>query len=380
MKKTIKSFVVKVILRGHGVVQFDGKDQKYAHNKSKNVPVKAKYDNVSFAKAHFVDIGADKDGNRIIMKFLELSANGIRHATHFKEHPFHTPNIGVHDAYRIPYLANIGTQQRGYLITGTNERRKSCYAVTAAKEISGATPVLEFYSRSGAKDSNENKVSDEDANDTTIHSRDSVGDTVYACTLLIDPIELGFISLSELQDRRALLPESEKIFRAAFGANLGSDVRASSYYVKKDSAYQIPEHGILLTEDQVKFMVADLFRKVASIDIRKSQNGYAKTYEVKVKAVFDPLVDLETSETGWHTIFDSNGYHQPEVDSVLSEQLDSVYQEKSTAEAVAEVEAFNSAIAVAKKEATAKKKAKKDTEAMAKKGKTSTAKDSEEEG
>lgn len=317
--KKIKSIIVRATLSGNGVVQFDSKDQKYAHNASEAL-VKTRNNNVNYAKACFRQIGTHPESGRPrISKTLKISADGIRHAIHAEEHPFHTPNVGISPAFRIPYLANLGTIQRGYMITDTEERKKSCYTVTSAIEISGAIPVLEFFCRSGAKDKNANtdeegrvltKTEDDDK-DTTLFSRETTGNTLYTFTAAIDTSELGFFSLSSLADRRAVIDSGVEAFRKALSDNLGSEVPAPAYFTKEGCAYQIPEKGILLTDSQVKVMVLDLLQKMARVSINKSQCGYAQVDSLFIKCVVNPLCDSaipdakETAPEGWTLAYDA---------------------------------------------------------------------------
>lgn len=350
MASKIKSLIVRAVMSGHGVVQFDGKDQKSAHNISSTlIKAQKNVDNINFAKACFFQQGVhtDSEGNTRprIVKQLKISADGIRHAIHVNEHPFHTPNIGISPTFRIPYLANLGTLERGYLITDTEERKKSGYTITSALEVGKAVPVLEFHSRSGEKDKNASEdgtaKSEHDASDTTLHSRDSVGDTLYTFTALIDVSELGFISLSKLQDRLAVLESDTEAYRAALSANLGSPVPEAAYFTKRGSAYQIPEKGILLTDFQVALLVKDLLIKMSSVCITKSQNGYAHVDSVYAKAVIDPLSDAKippSHETrcpeGWTTVFNKAGFNEAAVNELLG-SFDRPYVQRDFEEAKA---------------------------------------------
>lgn len=296
--KNIKSIIVKGHMTGFGIVQFDGKDQKWVHNRCKGIQ-RAENDNVSFAKASFSE-KMGEDGKTLLSKNVKISPDGLRHAIHIEEHPFHSPNIAYNADLKVKFQANMGTLQRGYLIASesSSERKKSCYAITAATEVSGAVPILEFFSRSGEKEKNAGKEVTEDKG-TTIHSKDTIGASKYVFTAFIDPSELGFVSISDLQDRRAIIDDNEALFVKELAQNLGSPVSGSKYFVKKGSAYQIPEKGILLSEAQVKLLVVDLVQKMCLVDIRKSQGGYAKVDSLSIKMVVNPLMDTEQDPNGW---------------------------------------------------------------------------------
>ena len=342
--KNIKAILVRATMSGNGVVQFDSKEQKFAHNSSEAL-VKTRNNNVNYGKACFRQIGVHPEtGRPRISKTLKISADGIRHAIHVEEHPFHTPNVGISPAFRIPYLANLGTIQRGYMITDTEERKKSAYTVTSAIEVGGAIPVLEFFCRSGAKDKNANTdeegrvvaKTEDDGKDTTLFSRETTGATRYTFTAAIDVAELGFFSLSSLADRRAVIDSGVEAFSKALSANLGSEVPAPAYFIKEGCAYQIPEKGILLTDDQVKLLILDLLQKMARVSINKSQSGFAQVDSLHIKCVVNPLLDSaipdikETVPEGWTLAFDATkGFVLP-VDTL--ESFNRPYKELSSYE------------------------------------------------
>lgn len=295
--ENIKSLKVAITLEGKGVVQFDSNDLGHAVNAAKNTKVKPYRNgklpkNISFAKSSFKTERVN--GEEKITRQLKISADGLRHGIHIEEHPFHSPNVFTHELLKLNYLSNLGTLQRGYLITGTGERRKSPYCISPAEEVSGALPVLEFHSNSESKQTRDEngKVIGKDENDrgsTSLFSRDSVGATRYESTMFIDLSEMALISLSDLQDRRALLDHLVPKFREKLSLNLGSEVPEPAYFTKKGCAYTIPEKAIHLTEDQVKVLVIDLIKKVASLFISKSQTGYVKVVDIKVQGIDDPL-------------------------------------------------------------------------------------------
>lgn len=370
--KNIKAIIVKATMEGHGVVQFDGSSKvsgrrsslSYAHSSCKSTLVRDAdiIGTSTFAKASFSS-SKDADGCDIIIRSLKISGDCLRHAIHVEEHPFHTLNIAHSDLHKVVFLSNIGTQQRGYLIPNTGERKKSSYCITSAKEVGGAIPVLEQHSRSGEKKVAE---SESDAKDTTAFGRESVGDTTYELTMYIDPSEMGMISLSDLQDRRALVDCLVPAFRERLSANLGSAVPEPAYFVKTASAYQIPERGILLTQDQARLMVVDLLRKVASVYINKSQTGYAKVTGLKIKAIVDPLVDVDDG-TGFIAI-KQDGH--PFDAGVLSSYLESFVQSYTMCDqekARKELKDFEEAIKAAKKLAEDSSRAKRAAKGSGKK-------------
>lgn len=343
----MKSLEVKITLEGQGVVQFDSNKLNSAINSSKNTLVKSWNKNVSYAKSYFKKTGTQNDkGEDEISRHLKISADGLRHAIHIQEHPMHTPSIALHEGLKVQYLADLGTLQRGYLITDTGEKRKSCYTITPAKEISGAVPVLEFHSRSGAKESSEGKT-EEDGKDTTLFSRDSVGDTQYEATMLIDLSEVGLISLSDIQDRRALLDTLIPLYTKELSSNLGSQVPDPSYFLRKNSAYKIPEKGILLTKEQIEFVVLNLLEKVSNLYISKSQTGYVKVTDVKIR----PAPKLG-EDTEFVSLSEA---------STLLKGMEISYEEMPMDEALAILDSYKEEVEAYKKRLADEKRAKKTT-------------------
>ena len=363
--RNIKSLIVKATMTGRGVVQFDGVGQDYAHNISKGTLVKSGsiIGTSTFAKASYSSTAKDADGKDIILRTIKISGDGLRHAIHVEEHPFHTPNIAHSDLHKVVFLADLGTLQRGYLITDTGERKKSSYCVTSAKEVSGSIPTLEQHARSGAKEKAKNEG---DSKDTTAFGRESIGDTKYEFTLLIDLSELGMISLSDLQDRRALVDSLVPLFRERLSANLGSQVPEAFHFIKKGCAYSIPERGILLNQDQVRVMAVNLLQKIASVFISKSQTGYAKVTDVHIKAIVDPLTDTDDG-MGFVTVKDATKSFDKEVIEAYLESFQQSYLVVPEDVARAELMEYNDKVAEAKKATADAKKAKKSTAASTKK-------------
>ena len=287
--KEIKAIVLKCVMEGQGVAQTDGKEQKFALLKTVGYPVKSIHDNNIFSKKVFTEV----DGGKL-KATVKISADGIRHAIHIGEHPSHSPNIALHERLKVLFQSNLGTHQRGYLITDTGEVRKSCYSVTDFLEDTGAAPVLELHTCAGMKESSEE---DEDSG-TSLFFRESLGETSYKGQIVIEPETARTISMSMLQGRLALVESSEASFRENLGKQLGSKIPPSAFYINEESAYHIPEQMIRLTDEQTTLIINNLIEKIASVFISKSQSGYAKMVSIQAKEVIDPLVDYG-EDRGW---------------------------------------------------------------------------------
>ena len=352
-----KTILVKAEMIGHGIVQFDSNDQKWVHNRCKDVQL-VRHNNVNLGKASFKVIGKDAKGDDILQKTLKISGDGLRHAAHIEAMAYHTPNVALHPAIKVKFQGSVDAQQRGYFLADSKERRKSCYAITAATEISGARTIIETHARAGAKEVNAGKEVD-DAGDTSFFARESVGETRYAFTAAISLEELGFIPISDLFDRRALVDDHVDAFRAELSQNIGMEVPAPAYFIRKGSAYAVPEKGIKLSDSAVKFLAIDLIKKLAGINIQKSQTGLAKVISLSVKVVSDPLVDIEEDPEGWITV---RAVGAPVSTAALESVLDpdSCYVEVPLAEAEKTVQEFDAAIKAAVQTKRDDKKAKKE--------------------
>jgi hypothetical protein len=380
--RNIKQIRLVVTLSGNGVVQYDGKDAKFAHNCCVNAPIHARNDNNAFAKAVYSQVAdpVRKDDGKVtdagtLKKTIKISADGLRHAIHIVEHPFQNPNVGLSAYSRVAFIANPGTLLRGYMFAGANLtiRKKSGYALTSAREISKAAPIMEFFSRSGKKEEKANKGADNETGDTSLHSRETVGDTRYQFELIIDPAELGFLSMDDLQDRRAILDADKELFRAALAKNLGlAEIPDASYFIKKGSAYVVPERGILLPQSAVKTMVLDLIRKVAAIHITKSQSGYAKTESIQCFLIDAPIDNPKGTS---FSIMEKDGTFDTSALDAALEGFQEVYVEETITKAV-EMRAVVDAEVAAAKKASSDKKAEKKAEKKEAKEKAKAAKSS----
>lgn len=313
--KDVKSIFFELSLKGRGIVNFDSKDQKWYWNQQADVSL-VRYDNISFGKGNYKKLENGK-----LKKTLKISSDCLRHAIHIEGHPFHTVNILHNEDARIKFLSHVDTLLRGYMLTDTMEKKKSCYVISSAENISDSVSSIEIHSRSGAK---EIKKNEEDDSDNSFFGRETVGDTHYVSQGAVGIKELRFISLDDKFDRRALQSDCAKKYIACLAKTLGSPVSEPAYYQIKGSAYQIPEFGILLTDEQVKFLLKTLFEKMESISIGKSQVGYAMEDSLKFKVVQNPLKDKMWDKDNWNTTLDldtltfDNPYEKVDADAAVA--------------------------------------------------------------
>jgi len=267
-----KSIKFELVLNGHGVVQTDGRDKALGLKNSKSgIFGYQENNNITYAKGNF----EYSEGK--IKKILKISGDGLRHAIHINSHFAHAPNLLINTASRMNHFSSMDSILRGYLSMNTEERKTSAYTITSAEDKNALTS-LELFSNSSPK------------SETSLFSRETVGDTNYLATGFVNIEELRFISISDIFGRRAVQDDSAETFRKGLSKRLGSDVSEPAYYVKGDSI-DVPERGIVLSDEQITKLVSYLFENMAEINITKSQNGYARTNEIRIKSIEVPTKD-----------------------------------------------------------------------------------------
>ena len=351
---SVKSIFFKLSLKGSGIVNFDSNDQKFYWNQQDGISY-ASHDNVSFGKGNYIK-DRDKDGklNGKLKKILKISSDCLRHNIHIEGHPFHTVNILQNEEARISFLTHVDTLLRGYLLVDTMEKKKSCYTITSAENVSDATSSIELHSRSGAKEKRDIKDENPTA-DNSLFFKETVGDISYLAKGAVSIKELRFISMDDKFDRRALKDDSAKRYIECLAKTLGSKVSDPGYYVIKNSAYQVPEYGILLTDEQIKFLLTTLFEKMGCVSIGKSQTGYAIEDDLKFKVVQNPLTD-KMDDTNWISKIDMKDI-----------SFDNPYEKVDAKAAVAQAQEVQDKVAQKKEEKAAKKKEKNEIKENAKK-------------
>jgi hypothetical protein len=207
-----------------------------------------------------------------------------------------------------------------------------------------------MLSRSGAKEQGK----EGEAGDTTLFARDSVGNTRYEAEMFIDVSELAMVSLSDLADRRAVIDDLVPAYTKALSENLSSPIGDPAYYIKKGSAYIIPEKGILLNSNQIRTLVDVLLKKVSQVNITKSQTGYAKVTEIQIKGISDPLKD--SGEEGFVKIFSEGRYLGAPLNQVI-ESFDLLYTKRDFTESENLIHTIEEEVLKVKKAASDKKKA-----------------------
>lgn len=307
-----KSILFKAVIEGSGIVNFDSNDQKWLWNRQKNVE-RCHHDNVSFGKGRYYASGEKTDkGDDILVKTAIISADCIRHNMYEDNMFIHLPNIMHNDNLLLNAVATPAFIERGYLFARKDKtiwKRKSALAFGYAKAVSSSEAALETCSNSQPK-TGENKT--EEAAETSFFKREVRGDMKYEMSGAIDVSELAFLSLSDIHDRLSFDSDYADVFREKLSAKIGSEVPEAGFFKKKGSAYDIPEHGILLTQEQVHFLVLDILKRLARFNLIRTVTGTAYTTKLEVKFVNDPLTDTTNNPDGWVVVF-NNGQFNADV-------------------------------------------------------------------
>jgi len=312
----VKSILFKVVIEGSGIVNFDSNNQKYLWNCQENVE-RCYYNNVSFGKARYYKSNQKTDnGNDIFERVPVISADCIRHNLYEFEMSTHLPNIMHDDNLLLNFVATPTAIERGYLfaLRGSCWKRKSPLHFGYAKAVNYSAPALETYSNSQQKTG---KDKSEEAAETSFFKREVRGDTKYELVGGITTEELAFISMSEIHDRMAFPIDYKDIFREKLSLNIGSEVSQAGYFKKNGDIYDIPEFGILLTQEQVRFLVIDILKRLARFNLSRTTTGTAETTRLEIKFVKDPLVDTPKNPDGWVEFYNNFQINENSINSIV---------------------------------------------------------------
>jgi len=357
------SIFFKAVIEGYGIVNFDSNDQKFNWNRVKGAP-HINTSNVSIGKAVYSQVSGD-DGEPVVVRTPKISADCLRHAMWEEEMPNMMPNIMLDTDLLLGVLASPALLERGYMYTKEDAGtfvRKSPVRFTPAKVSKPTIPMLETHSTSSPKEEN----LDDSKSANSFFAKETRGEERYLLEGVIDVTELAFISLSDLHGRMAFPPDHVEKYRELLGRRLGSDIAKPKYFDKKFDLFNIPEYGIMLTNQQVSVLVRDILRRLCTINIQRTTTGYARVSEVQIKEVRNPLEDLFFDEDGWTTIKETG--KSPTLDVIDGMSFECRYVAALDGEA--RIQSFNELREAEKDASTEKnKKKKEDQEARAAKKK-----------
>lgn len=296
----VKNIQFKLILDGYGCVNFDSPEQVYFLLKaniggSQLTNGGKALQNVLLTKKNFHQT---EDGS--YEYHVKVSAECLRHSIFKKTMAFQSPTAMNLPQVLYRAIANPDLLLRGYVFTqGSGKsslKRKSPFYMTDAEEIGNwrKNISLDFHSRSGEKESNNGKGS-EDVKDTSIYNIENIGAVKYQAEGGIDVQELRFISADPLYDRMAIDVDggvNEKIFIDELEKNMVNFKPEFKYYFMENSytADEWAERGILLNNESVDMLIKRAIKQILEInEIRR--NAYLRTEKLIV------IVNCENGES-----------------------------------------------------------------------------------
>lgn len=265
-------------LDGHGVVQTD-------QNRNEGLGK----GNCSVPKTNYY-----KDSDGSTRRVVKISGDGIRHAIHKNAHFRHVQNVNT-DESRMNYLSNIDTILRGFMIPNRGQKT-SAYTIGYV-ETDNVIPIrTEIFSNATARANEEGSTTG-----TGMFFRETIGKTHYVGRGAINFDSLRFISLCDVYGRRAINDDDSEEFIASVEKQIGLNIGDVGYYNRVGSAYNVPERGILFSDEVCSYLLKHLFRNMSQIFISKSQQGMARATKIEVEFIY------EDGERAVHEIFGENG-------------------------------------------------------------------------
>jgi hypothetical protein len=291
--KKVKNILIKLELDGVGVVNMDSNAQKWVLKKTR---LSNFNDNVSFAKKVFVENNNPDDETDVDFK-LKISDDCILKNAFRYDHIAPTPNIIHHPALLYANIASPVSILKGYLFPSAKEtlKRKGSLKLTSAIQSCNAKSILETFSRSGAKVSNDGS---DDKKDTTFFSKETVGEIKYAASGNIDLMSLQFLPCDAIFDRYQLNPDYFKLYKEFLQKKMPDFNGELGYFQLKNSSIEIPEYGVMLSEENVVFLVKEALKRLLGVNIVR-KGAYANVTSLKIKLVNDPLTDTLYNDNNW---------------------------------------------------------------------------------
>lgn len=326
-EKKLKSILLRWKLKGRGIVNYDSSEQRFVLNDTNLNNMKTKHDNVNYAKKRLY-----KNGDNYEYK-ITTSSDFLMHNI-FSDIPFQSPNVQDNDIVLHSYLASPSKLVRGWLETSKalTLKRKGCLSLVDAEQTNNAVSYIETFSKSGKKDKEDNG-----ATDNTFFKKEVVGDMEYKTVGSIDLAQLQFLSCDDIFDRMAFNPDNFELFKRFLQTKLPNFNSELGYYQMKNSVIEIPEWGILLSKENVMFLVKDVLKKMLLFSVNK-RDAYMKNSELEIKFVYDHLEDTFEDENGWVKIksvedidFEPEFFYEKvdlEKSKELRAQIEEAYKER----------------------------------------------------
>lgn len=300
--KNVRSIQFELTLDGEGCVNFDSAEQleylrsvgivKYGDSSFFNngKPLS----NVLFSKKNFRTSPTDD----VVEYHVKVSSECLRNAIFKEGMPFQSPTIMNIPHVLYSAIAHPDSLVRGYMYASktVSLKKKSPLYITDAEEVGAwrRSIATDFHSRSGQKDSNEGKSSD-DAKDNSIYKIENVGKVTYSAKGGIDVQELGFISGDPLYDRMAINVDgggNEILYLDTLSKNLNINNPEFKYYYLKNSYTndEWAERGILLDNATINNLIKRTLKNILNISVIR-RNAFLKTNKLTIHVFTDNNVE-----------------------------------------------------------------------------------------
>ena len=276
-KQNVKYIDINVTLRGRGILNFDSTTKRknsYEMNNQfgmynkwlvSNGFLKIPFsENLKFSKANYYE-----EVDKPVVRIPKLSGDWIRHQLFLASTPKNNSNVTLSDVTLLESIVHPDNIIRGYchmLPDNGTIKRKSGVDVSDAELSNGAIPTLDIQSTSGAR------------NDNSMFYRENIGDAEWKFKLVINLNELKFISMSDIYDRRAVKKEFEDAYVKRLNEFFETTDIVPNYYYTRGGTNNIPEYGILLSDDQTRQLVNRILKNIRHIHHGSSCTGHAWFY------------------------------------------------------------------------------------------------------
>lgn len=306
--KKVKNILFKLELKGNGIVNYDSNKQKFLASKTNFLEVgddnkkhNNKYNNnIMFAKKNYYIDNENKYNYRI-----KISSNALRYSILGSDDVENNPAIMQYENIFYRKITSLNKIIQGYLFNDKNKpayKKSSALCISDAIQTNNSISHLEIFIKNSIKNS---KSGDIDKSDNTLFYKENIGDITYESIGNICLDKLQFISCDQLFDRCAFNSDDFEIYKKYLKLNIPilNDIDLAYYgFQNKDN---LPEYGILFSDDITLYLVKHLLKKMLSLSIYKA-NAYAIINKLKIKLVYDPLIDTFDNYNGWIDINSEN--------------------------------------------------------------------------
>jgi hypothetical protein len=295
--KKVKNILLRLKLKGYGIVNYDGGDQKWVFNSTELNTMKTIHNNVTYAKKNFYKNSEGETDYKI-----KISSDCLKHSIFEKEIPFQSPNISHEKHILYSFIGSPAYILRGGFFEfgkGSSAfKRKAPFALNDAQQTCGAMSTLETFARSGKKKT-DNSI--DDKADNTFFKKETVGDIEYFAEGNLDLEQLQFVSTDIIFDRNAFNADDFDLFSFFLKTRIKDFNSKLGWYGMTNSVNQIPEYGFKFSNDNILSLVKHLFQSILELNIKR-KGASAETFEFEYKLVYIPTEDTKYSEDGWVSV------------------------------------------------------------------------------